>query len=68
MVVLIVALVAALASYLLSASPQVAADAVDPAEEVAWLVRVLRRWPALARFARRRLDRSTAAGFMGDRS
>jgi undecaprenyl-diphosphatase len=64
LVVLIVAVVAALASYALSASPRVAADAIDPAEEVAWLVRVLRRWPALARFARRRLDRSTAAGFM----
>lgn len=63
-VVLIVALVAALASCLLSASTRVAADAIDPAEEVAWLVRVLRRWPALAGFARRRLDRSTAAGFM----
>jgi len=63
-VVLVVALVAALLSLLLSASSGAAADPVDPAEEVAWLERRLRRWPALARYARRRLDRSTAAGFM----
>jgi undecaprenyl-diphosphatase len=63
-VVLIVAVVAAVLSYLLSASWRTQADPIDPAEEMAWLVRKLRRWPALARYMRRRLDRSTAAGFM----
>jgi membrane-associated phospholipid phosphatase len=63
-VVLLVAFGAAVVSYLLSSSRRVQADPIDPAEETAWLVRKLRRWPALARYMRRRLDRSTAAGFM----
>jgi membrane-associated phospholipid phosphatase len=63
-VVLIVAVVAAVLSFAFTAAPQVAADAVDPAREVAWLERRLGRSPALARYVRRRLDRSTAGGFM----
>jgi hypothetical protein len=61
-VVLIVALGAAVVSYLLSSSRRTQADPIDPAEEMAWLVRRLRR-PG-ARGMRRCLDRSTAAGFM----
>ena len=65
-VVLLVAFGAAVASYLLSSSRRVQADPIDPAEETAWLVRRLRRWPGLARYMRGRLDRSTAAGFGDD--
>ncbi len=66
-VVVIVALLAAISTLMFEARAHSGADVVDPAdpsESKQWLVRKLADRPRLARLAHRRLDRSTAGGFL----
>ena len=58
------ALVAALAAFLVTAVPGIAADLIDPAVEEAAVRRSIWRHPKVRRFLQRRLDPSSAGGLM----
>jgi membrane-associated phospholipid phosphatase len=62
--VFLVAFVAAAIAGVVSMSRVASVDPIDPAAEERWLVARLRRFPRLAHFVRRRLDRETAGGLL----
>ena len=64
LVVLVVAALAGVAAFAVSASRRVAGDPIDPTVEKRALVRWLAGHPRLARFMRERFDRRTRGGFL----
>jgi membrane-associated phospholipid phosphatase len=64
LIVLAFGVVAAVAAFLVSASPSIAIDPIDPTAEEQAIKRSIRHHPKVRRFLRQRMDRQSAGGFM----